>query len=538
MQPIPRSELIHVPGLGDYKPLSIAWLVSVGAHIIFCIGALIWLSNEANYAARDSNAQLRVIIAIPESTRDSGRDENVTEPKIEKSIDTPIDIPVETLKENDPQQREPSIRPAPQPQKHRIQPLKQTIVSAENLNFEPPTIDNPDTVVILASSSPVKLLTSIPKVTVEMASEQQQMLKQHLDELLEKLTPATTESNQVRWRQGNQRYDASIKHVRAQNNTELDYALVEIRTQVDGVIMSATMTMKRLAFSHYAQIIDRWDPDVSISRDEIDGRFHANSKIMIDAQRQRKPKFNGKVTTTSTIKMRGFGRKSTIFEGGFETRVKKIALPKKLRPNLSENSSAAKIFDQDSTVTFNETGGFYWFNNKTPEQVNYQPKIDRVQRLVAKDKATLSVKGIVNGTMVVYAPQKIIIAGDLLYADNPEHNPQSTDFLGLISERYVEVAPPHITGTGDLTINAAIYARRRFQIKHISRRGHALLSIYGSLTAGTLSATEPRFATLIRFDKRFEKRRLPDFPMTDNYELESWNPKWEIDQTRNINYLN
>jgi hypothetical protein len=58
-------------------------------------------------------------------------------------------------------------------------------------------------------------------------------------------------------------------------------------------------------------------------------------------------------------------------------------------------------------------------------------------------------------------------------------------------------------------------------------RGNATLFIYGSLTAGSMSASEPRYATRIEFDPRFEQVRLPGFPMTNHYEIEAWDAHWE-----------
>jgi hypothetical protein len=52
--------------------------------------------------------------------------------------------------------------------------------------------------------------------------------------------------------------------------------------------------------------------------------------------------------------------------------------------------------------------------------------------------------------------------------------------------------------------------------------------IYGSLTAGTVSRTEPRFATRIEFDPRFEHARPPGFPQTDRYEIETWDGRWRL----------
>jgi hypothetical protein len=85
-----------------------------------------------------------------------------------------------------------------------------------------------------------------------------------------------------------------------------------------------------------------------------------------------------------------------------------------------------------------------------------------------------------------------------------------------------------VTGPGDLEIHAAIYAKRRFIVTNEYVPEDATLLIYGSLTAGSLSATEPRYATKIEFDPRFERIRPPGFPMTDRYEIDAWNAQWQV----------
>ena len=51
--------------------------------------------------------------------------------------------------------------------------------------------------------------------------------------------------------------------------------------------------------------------------------------------------------------------------------------------------------------------------------------------------------------------------------------------------------------------------------------------IYGSLTAGTILETEPRYATKLDYDKRFEYLRPASFPMTRRYEVDSWDQDWK-----------
>jgi hypothetical protein len=101
--------------------------------------------------------------------------------------------------------------------------------------------------------------------------------------------------------------------------------------------------------------------------------------------------------------------------------------------------------------------------------------------------------------------------------------------LGLVSDGNVEIAEPEITGPGDLTVHASIYAKRAFVVRDYREHERATLFVYGSVTSGTLSATEPRYATNLDFDERLEKMRPPRFPLTDRYEVAAWDGRWTED---------
>jgi hypothetical protein len=104
--------------------------------------------------------------------------------------------------------------------------------------------------------------------------------------------------------------------------------------------------------------------------------------------------------------------------------------------------------------------------------------------------------------------------------------PDSDDYLGLVSDRDVEIAEPETTGPGDLMVHASIYARGRFIVRDHRTYESATLFVLGSVTAGSLSATEPRFATKLDFDERLEEFRPPSFPLTDRYEVAAWDGRW------------
>jgi len=82
---------------------------------------------------------------------------------------------------------------------------------------------------------------------------------------------------------------------------------------------------------------------------------------------------------------------------------------------------------------------------------------------------------------------------------------------------------------GDLTVQASIYAHRSFAVRSIYSRRAGTLVIYGSVAAGSITATEPRYATKIEFDERLASSRPPSFPLSDRYELEDWSGRWQLD---------
>ena len=141
----------------------------------------------------------------------------------------------------------------------------------------------------------------------------------------------------------------------------------------------------------------------------------------------------------------------------------------------------------------------------------------------------LHIQGTVDGKVLVYTPDSIVIEGDLQYANDPREDGDSDDFVGLVAERVVEIAPPEVTGPGDLEIDASIYARRQFAVREYRSRRSGTLVIHGSLAAGSLTATEPRYATRIEYDKRLEGARAPGFPLSDRYELETWDGEWRAE---------
>jgi hypothetical protein len=270
---------------------------------------------------------------------------------------------------------------------------------------------------------------------------------------------------------------------------------------------------------------------VQLHDDEIVGRFHSNTRVKLLYDSRTAPKFLGKVTTSArSFDLESHVRKrdSEIFRGGKETRAGRIELPESVQPFAwapRDNDARVHEFTSDTHIRFYPDGSYTWRTRDALASTINKPSAYPVY-FIAAPGVTLYAQGIVGGRVLIYSPTRIVIEGNLIYADDPRDAPDSGDFIGLVSNRYVEVAPPGVTGPGDLEIDAAIFAGRRFIVTSIDHPRTATLRVYGSLAAGTLTATEPRYATKIEYDDRFERERPPGFPSTNRYETAAWDGQW------------
>ncbi len=372
---------------------------------------------------------------------------------------------------------------------------------------------------------------------ISMTRKEHKMFRKKFRKWTEDFHKMAQPDSIMTWRHKGKTYSASFRNRPAKSKTDIDEVMVEISKVEDGLALNSRMRMKRLAFSNFAQFVDFWDPWVAVHDDEFEGRFHANSQIRIVSARGVQPKFHGKVTTASTrIDRNGspsfLGDEST-FLGGLETGVKAIRLPRYFLPFATDSIPAGanlKRFDQDTRLVFRADGSYLWKTLGSDEPEQRVEIGEAAAYILGHKKKKLHVRGVVRGKVLIYSPGTIIIDDDLTYARNPEISAVADDYLGIVSDRDVEIAHPYVTGPGDLTIYAAIFAKRRFVVRHLRGGGDDTLFIYGSLTAGSLSATEPRYGTRIRFDKRLERKRPPGFPLSNRYEVSEWPREWEVKQ--------
>ncbi len=441
-----------------------------------------------------------------------------------------------------PQPREPprsfEASEPPEPPQPQQLPQTQAVTWARDL---PLSNESPPRHAPLPSMLEAELVAAVPSPLPDfstfrepdiapLATGEHQMLDDKVAEWSNAADAVTGEP--LSWEHDGRTYSARITRNAADDNMGMDQMIVEVGTERDGRRWSTQMRMQRLAFSSFAQFVDRWDPDVQIHDDEIDGRFHSNSEIFVSRSGGVQPTFHGKVTTArriNTSNSERFVRREEVFLGGLETRVKRILLPRQFVA-LDEigNVPAERVhrFAADAEIAFHADGSFSWAYLKG-EMSGHRIRVSNEPHYLLGDKGvSLRVSGVVNGKVLVYAPNDIVIGDDLLYADDPRVNPDSDDYVGLIADRNVAVAESRLTGPGDVTVHAAVLAKRRFLVRNYRSRGGGTLHVYGSVAAGSLSATEPRFRTRLEFDPRLGEARPPGFPVTDRYEVVEWDGTW------------
>ena len=367
---------------------------------------------------------------------------------------------------------------------------------------------------------------------IYISESQTEMLEQKLTDMAEQLSQLEKPSETIEWEHNDQLYTASFEHYPAEDSMSLDEMRVQVQTLQDGKNLSTEMRLKKLAFSNFGQFVHRWDPDLQVHDDEMDGRFHSNSLINLEFDRDAGPVFRGKVTTASykvnMTRSHSRAKKDQVFLGGLETGVKKISMPKprSLFSNQTlENMENSILFEQDTRIVF-QADGSYFFQTIAPGATPQWRSVgEQPHYMLASKGATLYLRGTVNGKVLVYSPRRIVIEGHLIYASHPVEN-ESDDYLGLVSDRTIAVAKHNVTGPGDLHVHAAIYTKGRFLVRRASARRTGTLSIIGSLSADSISETEPRYATNIIFDQRLEENRPPNFPNTQHFELAQVSTQW------------
>lgn len=342
----------------------------------------------------------------------------------------------------------------------------------------------------------------------------------------------TSPSARVTWEQDGRLFSAELVLEPSSDGVQPERAIAEVSAEEQGRQLRTWIRLRRLPFSHFAKVIDRWDPMVQLHDDEVAGRMHVNSRFNVMYDAAASPRLLGKVTTAAggfTVIRSGRRRDEDVFAQGIETGTQPIPFSGQgwsFQAWGPETNARVHELEDETWIRFLAEEGYAWREGRSGVWQHAGPPDGQPVHFVAAGSAVVHLRGIVSGRFLVHSARRIVVEGNLTYARDPRVDPGSEDMLGLVSGRDIEVAPPSVTGPGDLHIQAALFARRRIVVTQTEHRGFATLHIYGSLAAGTLSESEPRYATRVEFDGRFERSRPPGFPSTNRFAAEDWDRQW------------
>ena len=366
--------------------------------------------------------------------------------------------------------------------------------------------------------------------TFVMPQVQAAALLKRVEHLAEELAGAAR--TRVSWQQDGRHYDAELVLEPARVGVEPERAIAEVSSEHRGKLLRTRINLRRLPFSHFAQVIDRWDPVVQLHDDEIVGRMHINSRFNVLYDSQAVPRLAGKVTTAAggfNMERRGRRTESDVFPEGIETNARRIPFSEQGRSfERAQHQANVRVHELagDARIRFLADGSYWWHDPASGSSQYASPPGGQSVYFIAASGATVYLRGVVSGKFLVYSPDRIVVEGNTTYARDPHSDPDSEDFLGLVCDGDIEVAPPSVKGPGDLHIQAALFANRRIVVTDATHLQPATLHIFGSLAAGSLAESEPRYATKLEYDWRFEQLRPPGFPSMNRYAAESWDGEW------------
>jgi hypothetical protein len=528
-------------------------LLSVGGHVTL-IGMLVLVGTGTKIPSNESPLILAELVTA-------------IEPSPVSSVDTPAETPEAPAEEAAPSPQPPLAEPdteplPPEPLQPEITPepvapravepptesalierLAEIEEAVPDPVVEPPEpASTPEAAAAEAVETPAA--GAVPEETVaddaprrSFESHEEQSVRRKLSSWTGSFETAKREST-LTWRDDGQQYTAVLKRPSPADAMGMERLIVELTTERDGERFATELRMTRLAFSNFGQFVNRWDPEVGLNDDVIDGRFHSNTGVTINRTGRATPVFGGKVTIAGgdvVTMAEGFlsthparVNKRKLFPAGIETHTRRIELPERAAAlETIAGPDNSQRFERDAALTFHDDGSVSWRDLEGGAAESSRALGGEPFYLLADDDVELEVSGTVNGKVLVYTPHRIVVTGDLRYAADPR-GPNADDYLGLVAERTVEIAEPDVTGSGDLEIFASIYARQRFVVRDFTSRRSGTLIVHGSLTAGTLSASEPRFATRVEYDDRLATMRAPGFPLSDRYELDSSSNEWRV----------
>lgn len=335
------------------------------------------------------------------------------------------------------------------------------------------------------------------------------------------------------------------------NLTFPSVGILRIRSIADfnGITDTVIVIAKQKSFSSYGNYYQQFNNVWAATADTFDGAFHTNDYV----QCYGNPVFLGKVTTAKGIKLWDNKSFPEFHQGWklesadpvqFDTSAMRLAAYSngKVFTDTTKNNRDTNLkltFLSDGNVKYQwkiGTGG--WSPEVTTALSSLSPN-----GLIMVQKGNVYVQGNLNGQATIVATHKgsssagiVYIEKSITYAENPNINPNSDDFLGIVAERRVEI--PFDNSRGDIDIHASIFSvAGGITVANYQNYSSAYkMNILGSVTGLRLEPTAKYvyntalkryvptngYSYIQKYDRRFDLQAPPFFPKLKVFTPLSW----------------
>ena len=229
-----------------------------------------------------------------------------------------------------------------------------------------------------------------------------------MQQLAQKLLDTNMNNTELTWQQDGQQYSARVMRQPAADSTGLEQVIAEVMTNKDGKRMKTRLSLKRLAFSHFTQLVNHWDPNIRLHDDVIDGRFHSNTEIGLAFSGGIEPRFFGKVTTAAasmTYRRLPATPQQECVPGRRRDphRTRHAAARHAGRDQWRRGIRSARV-RSDTRIIFNPDGSYAWRLANGDGPLERAEPSQKPQYLIGDKGAKLYVRGTVAGIFTVYSP--------------------------------------------------------------------------------------------------------------------------------------
>lgn len=335
-------------------------------------------------------------------------------------------------------------------------------------------------------------------------------------------------------------YDQNSADIPANNIPVWDEytLLVHGVAEYEGQLAQSELYLRKDSFSKYSYFTDFEPSNIYfIWSDELSGPVHSNGRFNIAGD----PTFNGMVTSPHDWHGYSLMENDPNFFGGSDFNADRRDPPTMFSLDKLKNDAGSNglSFDNEVRLEFREDGELF-VQEKTGENWWGDPVYDEytvdlsMYNGVISSSEDISMHGTIDGQYTVHSERDIRISGDIRYNKDPAEHSDSSDLLGIVSEKEVIIDEDahRQEGYSGLTIHASIMALdKSFEAEDYnsgSPRGD--LNLLGGIVQqqrgpmGTFSSgsIQSGFNKQYEYDERLLKMNPPSFPRESFFSIVHW----------------